>query len=58
MARKKKEPEQIYVKAGIKDCLATLSIKHNIDMATLRELNPGIRNIFMLILPGEKVRIQ
>lgn len=58
MARKKKIEEPVYVRTGICDGLATLAIKYDIDIETLRELNPHIHNPFMLILPGEKVRIK
>ena len=57
MARKKKEPEKVYVMAGMRDNLVLLSMKHNIDLKVLRELNPDIKNCLFRIPQGRKVRI-
>ena len=57
MARKKKEPEAVYVEAGYFDNLVKISIKNNISIEQLRELNPDIKNCMYLIPKGKKVRI-
>jgi len=57
MPRKKKEPETVYVEAGYFENLVKISIKHNISIELLRELNPDIRNCMFAIPKGKKVRI-
>lgn len=57
MPRKKKEPKTIYVEAGYFDNLVKISMKSNISIEQLRELNPDIRNCMYLIPKGKKVRI-
>lgn len=57
MARKKKEPEAVYVEAGYFDNLVKISIKNNISIEQLRELNPDIKTCMYLIPKGQKVRI-
>lgn len=57
MPRKKKEPEAVYVEAGYFDNLVKISMKSNVSIEQLRELNPDIRNCMYLIPKGKKVRI-
>ena len=57
MPRKKKEPEAVYVEAGYFDNLVKISMKSNVSIEQLRELNPDIRNCMYLISKGKKVRI-
>ena len=57
MARKKKEPEAIYVEAGYFDNLVKISMKSNVSIEQLREFNPDIKNCMYLIPKGKKVRI-
>ena len=57
MARKKKEPEAVYVEAGYFDNLVKISMKSNVSIEQLRELNPDIKNCMYLIPKGKKVRI-
>lgn len=57
MARKKKQPEPEYMKAGIRDNLVKISIKSGVPMEQLRSLNPDIRNILYKIPAGKEVRI-
>jgi hypothetical protein len=57
MARKKKEPEAVYVEAGYFDNLVKISMKNSVSIEQLRELNPDIRNCMYLIPKGKKVRI-
>ena len=56
MARKKKNIEE-YVEAGFRDTLVKISIKYNVEIEKLRELNPDIRFIIAGIPKGRKVRI-
>ena len=57
MARKKKEPEAVYVEAGYFDNLVKISMKNNVSIEQLREFNPDIKNCMYLIPKGKKVRI-
>lgn len=57
MARKKKQSDPVFVRAGIKDNLVKISIKTGVDLEQLRALNPDIKNIISAILPGKDVRI-
>ena len=57
MARKKKEPEAVFFEAGLRDNLVKISIKTNVSIELLRELNPDIRNCMFAIPKGKKVRI-
>ena len=57
MARKKKEPEAVYVEAGYFDNLVKISMKSNVSIEQLREFNPDIKNCMYLIPKGKKVRI-
>lgn len=57
MARKKKQSDPVFVRAGIRDNLVKISIKTGVDMEQLRALNPDIKNIISAILPGKDVRI-
>ena len=57
MARKKKQPEPEYIRAGIRDNLVKIHIKTGVDLEVLRSLNPDIKNIISGILPGKNVRI-
>ena len=57
MARKKKEPEAVYVEAGYFDNLVKISMKNSVSIEQLRELNPDIKNCMYLIPKGKKVRI-
>lgn len=57
MARKKKQSEPVYIRAGIHDNLVKVSIKTGISLEVLRSLNPDIKNIISAILPGKNVRI-
>ena len=57
MARKKKQSDPVFVRAGIRDNLVKISIKTGVDLEQLRTLNPDIRNIISAILPGKDVRI-
>lgn len=57
MSRKKKEPEAVYVEAGYFDNLVKISMKSNVSIEQLRELNPDIKNCLYLIPKGKKVRI-
>lgn len=57
MARKKKQSEPVFVRAGIRDNLVKISIKTGVDLEQLRALNPDIKNIISAILPGKDVRI-
>ena len=57
MARKKKQSEPVYIRAGIRDNLVKVSIKTGISLEVLRSLNPDIKNIISAILPGKNVRI-
>ena len=57
MARKKKQSDPVFVRAGIRDNLVKISIKTSVDLEQLRALNPDIKNIISAILPGKDVRI-
>ena len=58
MPRKKKKPEAVYVEAGYFDNLVKISMKNNVSIEQLRELNPDIETCMYLIIPkGKKVRI-
>ena len=57
MARKKKQSEPVFVRAGIRDNLVKISIKTGVELEQLRALNPDIKNIISAILPGKDVRI-
>ena len=57
MARKKKQPEPEYIRAGICDNLVKISIKSGVPMEQLRSLNPDIKNILFKIPAGKEVRI-
>ena len=57
MPRKKKEPEAVYVEAGYFDNLVKISMKSNVSIEQLRELNLDIKNCMYLIPKGKKVRI-
>ena len=57
MARKKKQSDPVFVRAGIRDNLVKISIKTGVDLEQLRALNPDIKNIISAILPGKDVRI-
>lgn len=57
MARKKKQSDPVFVRAGVRDNLVKISIKTGIDLEQLRALNPDIKNIISAILPGKDVRI-
>ncbi len=57
MARKKKQNEPVFVRAGVRDNLVKISIKTGVDLEQLRALNPDIKNIISAILPGKDVRI-
>ena len=57
MARKKKQSEPVYIRAGIRDNLVKVSIKTGTSLEVLRSLNPDIKNIISAILPGKNVRI-
>ena len=57
MARKKKQSDPVFVRAGIRDNLVKISIKTGVDLEQLRTLNPDIKNIISAILPGKDVRI-
>ena len=57
MPRKKKEPEAVYIEAGYFDNLVKISMRSNISIEQLRELNPDIKNCMYLIPKGKKVRI-
>lgn len=57
MARKKKQSEPVYIRAGLRDNLVKIHIKTGTDLELLRSLNPDIKNIIMLIRPGKDVRI-
>lgn len=57
MARKKKQSEPVYIRAGIRDNLVKVSIKTGISLEVLRSLNPDIKNIISAILTGKNVRI-
>ena len=57
MARKKKQSEPVYIRAGICDNLVKIHIKTGVDLELLRSLNPDIKNIISGILPGKNVRI-
>lgn len=57
MARKKKQSEPVYIRAGIRDNLVKIHIKTGVDLELLRSLNPDIKNIISAILPGKNVRI-
>ena len=57
MARKKKQNDPVFVRAGVRDNLVKISIKTGVDLEQLRTLNPDIKNIISAILPGKDVRI-
>lgn len=57
MARKKKQSEPVFMRAGVRDNLVKISIKTGVDLEQLRALNPDIKNIISAILPGKDVRI-
>ena len=57
MARKKKEPEAVYVEAGYFDNLVKISMRMNVSIEQLRKLNPDIKAGLYLIPKGKKVRI-
>lgn len=57
MARKKKQSEHVFMRAGVGDNLVKISIKTGVDLEQLRALNPDIKNIISAILPGKDVRI-
>ena len=57
MARKKKQSEPVFVRAGVRDNLVKISIKTGVDLEQLHTLNPDIKNIISAILPGKDVRI-
>lgn len=57
MARKKKQSDPVFVRAGVRDNLVKISIKTGVDLEQLRTLNPDIKNIISAILPGKDVRI-
>lgn len=57
MARKKKQSEPVFMRAGVRDNLVKISIKTGVDLEQLRTLNPDIKNIISAILPGKDVRI-
>ena len=57
MARKKKQPEPEYIRAGIRDNLVKISIKSGVPLEQLRSLNPDIKNILFKIPAGKEVRI-
>ena len=57
MARKKKQSDPVFVRAGIRDNLVKISIKTGVDLEQLRALNPDIKNIISALLPGKDVRI-
>ena len=57
MAKKKKQSEPVFMRAGVRDNLVKISIKTGVDLDVLRSLNPDIKNIISAILPGKNVRI-
>ena len=57
MARKKKQSEPVYIRAGIRDNLVKIHIKTGVDLGGRRIIKPDIKNIISGILPGKNVRI-
>lgn len=58
MARKKKEPEAVYIYAGTGWTLVRLAIRYNLKLPIIRELNPQIKDPCQLLKLRQKVRIQ
>ena len=54
----KKEAKTIYTTARIGDTLIRISIKNNIRLDKLRELNPDIKGPAIVLKMGQKVRLK